>query len=365
MLGVKICALETHSGGEARTAAVDYWRIVNPLKHTKLDVDFKKSLIDPKDNKSIEKSWVDVGKKYDILYSSYIDSAKPYAYLRAIEEKYGLIHVMDLDDNIYEVDEMSPAALAYSKGSETLLQSAVIVNDVEYVTVTTKNLKDTLERYGRKKPTFVMPNYIDAKLWEMPKPKERDDNKVNIIYQGSSTHFSDITNTGFLEACLRIYDTYGNKVHFYFMGMPPIGFVERFPRGRVDYIKGERDYYDFVKVWKEKRHKFDIGVAPLLQSSFNDCKSEIKYYEGAMSYLPMVLSKAPNYLKVATNDVNGFLVDNTPQAWFDRLQRLVDSHRLRKTMGEMAHKNVLDNYTIDKKAYLWEELLKEIGGVKS
>lgn len=356
---MKICALETHSNGGTRTSAVDYWRVVNPLKHTDFDIDFRKSLVDDTNLRTIEKSWVALGKKYGLLYSSYIDTLKPYAYLKAIQEKFGLVHIMDLDDNVYEVDEMSPVAIEYNTNSEKLYRSLTILNDAQYVTVTTPELRDVLIEHGRTKPTYVMPNYIDLKLWDI-KREPKDTEKVNIIYFGSSTHYSDINKTGFLEACQMLHEKYGKKVKFYFMGMPPIDFRDRFPRGRVEYVGGSSDYYGFVDIWKRISNKFDIAVAPLVHSRFNYAKSEIKFYEGAATRLPMVLSDTPNYKRVVKDDSVGFLVPNEPLAWFDRLDRLVKSRELREETGENAYNHVKNNFTIEQHAYRWTNLINEV-----
>jgi glycosyltransferase involved in cell wall biosynthesis len=356
---MKICALETHSNGGTRTSAVDYWRVVNPLKHTKFDIDFKKNLIDDTNLRSIERSWVALGESYTLLYSSYIDTLKPYAYLRAIQQKYGLKHIMDLDDNIFDVDEMSPVALEYNPTSEKFHRSVTIINDADVMTVTTPELRDTLIKHGRTKPTYIMPNYIDLKLWDIRKePKDTD--KVNIVYFGSSTHYSDINRTGFLEACLMLHEKYGKKVKFHFMGMIPVDFRDKFPRGRVEYVGGNSDYYGFVELWKRISNKFDIAVAPLVHSDFNYSKSEIKFYEGAATRLPMVLSNTPNYKRVVKDDSVGFLVPNEPMAWFDRLDRLVKSKELRQNMGDNAYEHVKNNYTIDQHAYRWENLINEV-----
>ena len=105
---IDICGLETHSKGGTNTSAVDWWRVVNPLSHLnpeKFDVTIKKKIIDEKD---IIGSWRKLGKNFDLLFSSYIDTPKSYAYLRATMQVSGLKHIMDLGCHLSPLCALNP-----------------------------------------------------------------------------------------------------------------------------------------------------------------------------------------------------------------------------------------------------------------
>lgn len=356
----KICGLETHSKSDTNTSAVDWWRVVNPLSHLnpeKFDVTIKKKIIDEKD---IIGSWRKLGKNFDLLFSSYIDTPKPYAYLRAVMEKSGLKHIMDLDDNLYNIDEFNPVELYYKNNEGLKDIQRIIINDCENLTVTTKYLKNLSEEYGRTKPTYVLPNYIDLDLYKFDfTKKKKPDKKINIVYQGSTTHYTDIVKSGIVEASKMINEKYGKRVKFVFIGMIPEEIEDVLPNGRCDYIDGKSDFFEWVDLWKEKMGNMDIAIAPLNHSGFNYGKSEIKFYEASACKLPFIGSNTPNYQRVVRSGVNGFTVRNEPIEWFNHLCALIENPDLRREFGEQAYKDVQDK-TIQKHIGEYEEVIEGV-----
>jgi len=356
----KICGLETHSKSDTNTSAVDWWRVVNPLSHLnpeKFDVTIKKKIIDEKD---IIGSWRKLGKTYDLLYSSYIDTAKAYSYLRATMQMSGLKHIMDLDDNLYNIDEFNPVSLAYKLQSTLQDIQTTIINDCEHLSVTTKYLKNVCIEHGRTNPTYVVPNYIDLDVYKFDFTKKKQPSKkINIVYQGSSTHHTDIVKSGIVEAAKMLNQKYDKRVKFTFMGMIPDEVKDVLPNGRCDYFDGKSDFYDWVGLWKEKMGNFDIAIAPLHHSDFNYGKSEIKFYEASACKLPFIGSNTPNYQRVVRSGVNGFTVRNEPIEWFNHLCALIDNPDLRTEFGEQAYKDVQDK-TIQKHIGEYEEVIERV-----
>lgn len=356
----KIVGLETHSKGGTHTSAVDWWRVVNPLSHLdpkKYEVTITKSLVDEKD---IIGSWRKVGRNYDLLFSSYIDSPKPYAYLRAVMQTSGLKHIMDLDDNLYNLDEFNPVALYYTTQEGTKEVQKTIINDCETLTVTTKFLKDLASKYGRENPTYVLPNYIDLDFYKFDfSTKKIPDKKIKIMYQGSSTHYTDIVKSGIIEAAKMLVEKYGKRIKFVFFGMIPEGIEEALPRGRCEYINGCTSVYDWFELWKKRMGEMDIAIAPLNHSDFNYGKSEIKFYEASACKLPFVGSDTPNYRRVVNNGVNGFVVRNEPIEWFNHLSALIDSAELRNELAEQAYKDLQYN-TIQKHIGEYEKVIEGV-----
>jgi len=355
----KICGLETHSKGGTNTSAVDWWRVVNPLSHLnpeKFDVTIKKKVIDEKD---IIGSWRKLGKNFDLLYSSYIDTPKSYAYLRATMQVSGLKHIMDLDDNLYNIDEFNPVQMYYQtkQGMKEIQQ--VIINDCEVLTTTTKYLRNVVADYGRTGPTYVLPNYIDLDVYKFDFTKrKKPDKKINIVYFGSSTHYTDIEQSGIVEASKMINEKYGKRVKFVFFGMIPDSIKKVLPNGRCDYYDGKSDFYEWVDLWKEKMGNMDIGIAPLHHSDFNYSKSEIKFYETSACKVPFIGSNTPNYQRVVRNGINGFVVRNEPIEWFNHLSALIDNPDLRIKLAEQAYKDTQAN-TIQKHIGEYEKVIEE------
>jgi hypothetical protein len=339
---MKVLALETHSKdytGKVRTSAIDYYRIY-PLLHTSLDVTLVKEIVH--EGEDPEQSW-HRHKDIDILYSSYIDAPKAYAYLAAAKHKYGFTHIMDLDDNLFDVSPLSPAYERYKPFGDKKFYAEMILKDVDVLTVTNQHLKEVVKSHGRTKPIHVVPNYIDLHAYHQDTFKKMD-KKINILYQGSSTHQEDLEGSGFIRAMKYILDKYGKKVKFTCIGMPALD-LESHPRYR--YIQGSTDFPVWLEIWKKYTALSDFAVAPLINTPFNLCKSPIKYFEYSAAKLPGIYSDVPTYNFIK----HGLLTKNTVQDWINALETMMKGSDL----GERAYEDI-QQYEVRKHAKKWEDI---------
>jgi hypothetical protein len=344
---IKVLGVQTHylgPDGKERLSAVDWWRVINPLKsvaknNPDIKVDFVKKIV--KDGSDIEESYGNIGKKYDILWTSYMDTPKAYSWIKATCHKHGMKHVMDMDDNIFAVDPMNPASLKYYKGSEALRNATIIINDADYITASTKHLADTLAKY-RKRTPVVLPNYIDEETYSYDQKDIEKHDGLYIGYQGSSTHYTDFINTGILFVIRRLLKEY-DFLKFYVIGMSFNELTKYIPKEKLVIGQGQRDHRKWVKTWKTM--PIDIGIAPLINSDFNRSKSSIKYYEYSLRHIPAVYSFAEPYIKVVRENVTGYLAQGEVE-WYEKLKVLVEDEKRRRELSVASHDDVLANYTI-------------------
>jgi glycosyltransferase involved in cell wall biosynthesis len=92
-------------------------------------------------------------------------------------------------------------------------------------------------------------------------------------------------------------------------------------------------YVNFA-AWFRRTANWDIGLAPLQESSFNASKSAIKVYEYASVGLPTVASAVTPYKQVIADGCSGLLCANTETAWYDALASLCSSPRLIDNLRE-------------------------------
>lgn len=354
----RIAALKVHyrgTDGKIRLSSVDYWRLVNPYSHVAKnmdwEIDFYNDVVGEGDES--EDAWNEIGKKYDYIVTSYTDAPKAYAYLKATAHQWDRKTVMDLDDNIFEVDEMNPARIRYYEGSKPLQMATKILIDQETVSTSTKHLAKVLA-VRRRAPVHVLPNYIDPNVYRYyPKKVEKHDGII-IGYQGSTTHYTDLVGTKVLYALQRILNQY-KQVKVMFVGMIMDDLYDYFPKDRLIIQGGERDHTRWIKLWQKM--PFDIGIAPLVDTSFNHAKSPIKYYEYALRKIPAVYSFVEPYMKKATENETGFFARDEEE-WYEKLSWLVENEVLRKRMADDARKDVLDNYTIQAHWREWLNVLQ-------
>lgn len=360
-MAIKVLAVRTHykaSDGNERLSAVDWWRVQNPLTHvsknTDIEVDFVNKVVDEKGN--IEEQWDAIGREYDVIYTSYIDSPKSYAYLKAVCKMHGVKHIMDIDDNIFAADEFNPAYLRYYPGSEHLRNAEIIINDVDHLVCSTQHLADECAK-RREGPISVIENYIDEKFFNA-KDREHPET-LTIGYMGSSTHYSDLMRTGVLWALRRLVSEYSN------LNICIVGSmyeeVEKMFVGYEDQLSqvgGSRDFGIYAQdIWP--KFPFDIAIAPLIDTSFNHCKSSIKYYEYGLADIAGVYSFVEPYLDKVVEGETGLFAENE-QEWYYKLKWLIDDNVLRSKIKENAKRDILSNYTIDKHYSKTEEVIRSV-----
>lgn len=358
---MRILGIETHyltTSGDIRLSAVDWWRVVNPLTHlaknTNHKVDFIKRVVDP--GKDDEVEWGKIGKKYDLIWSSYNDNPKAYAYIKALNSMYGTKYNMDLDDDIFDVDQMNPAILKYNRNSEAFQNAVTILQDAQYSSVTTPHLQQRLMIELNKIPE-ILPNYIDPDVYKYDSKKVPDNGKKIIIgYQGSATHFTDLMSTGVLWAIRRLM-LENKNVYLAIMGTAFEELADYFPKGRYIPLSGSPDHNKWRELWQEL--PFDIGIAPLVNTSFNRGKSNIKWQEYSLRKIPGVYSMVEPYRDSVVENDTGFLAEDEEE-WYEKLSWLIANKKLRKLMGERAREEVLANWTIQKHWKKWNKYVKTL-----
>ena len=88
----------------------------------------------------------------------------------------------------------------------------------------------------------------------------------------------------------------------------------------------------------------DINLAPLESSTFNDCKSNIKWIEAAALGIPSVCSARAEFCHAINHGVNGLLCNNKHE-WRMALRLLLDDEGLRQRMGQAAKTSAMERYS--------------------
>jgi hypothetical protein len=106
-----------------------------------------------------------------------------------------------------------------------------------------------------------------------------------------------------------------------------------------------RSYDKFVP-WFQSNMHWDIGLCPLLDSTFNRCKSDIKYLDYSAAGIPGIYSRVPVYESTIQHLTTGYLADNTVESWVEALQRLVNDVDLRCQIAVHARDYVISQRTV-------------------
>jgi glycosyltransferase involved in cell wall biosynthesis len=100
----------------------------------------------------------------------------------------------------------------------------------------------------------------------------------------------------------------------------------------------------------------DIGLAPLLDESFNRAKSELHWLEYAMAGAPTIATSfgGPGPYDVIRDGTDGLLA-RTPADWERHLRRLAVSPAMRGELAGRARERVIAEYTVAGRAAEWAE----------
>lgn len=276
--------------------------------------------------------WNDRSRGYPIVIGQKVSRTEALSLWRGLAPGRNLIY--ELDDDLWSIDPTNFAAAA-TNSDATLDAAEQAVMVANLVTVTTEPLADKVRKINPN--VVVLPNHIDARLLQMQRPK-RD--KLTIGWAGGDSHIRDLL---LIAPELRRVLRDNPQVDFHNIGTDFRKLMKipgRFTQWKIQVW----DYYAEID--------FDIGLAPLVKSTFNESKSHIKALEYMALGIPVIASDVEPYRQLVRHGVNGFLV-RQPHEWRSRLRELINDPDLREGMGREG-KETAAKWTIQEGWKLWE-----------
>lgn len=263
-------------------------------------------------------------------------------------KRLGLITFFDIDDLVFDLSEYSKnknVTKLPEAEKKLLLDGAAFYK--EMLTLADHGIASTAViaehmRHECRGSVFILENCLDDHLIDLSNEMSTVsmDHKpwIDIGYgSGTTTHDADFEIVA--KALEDVLDSCP-KARLLIYGPLNIGdtfrrFGERLVQ--VPFIAAD-DYYRSLA-------RFDISIAPLEKSVFNDAKSNIKYIEASVFGVPSVCSPGATFQQVISHGDNGFLA-NTHNEWKDALIDLVNDAGLRRQVGASARDAVLNKYQL-------------------
>ncbi len=270
-------------------------------------------------------------------------------------QRLNLETFFDVDDLIFDMEEFSKnsniLSLSREERDDALVGVALYrytLENCKHAIASTPILAEFMKRYC-KGAVYIIENALDKQMFDLLKTVqkanlEKNQGVVTIGYgSGTKTHDADFEVCSI--AILRILEKYPFvrlAVHGHLALASEFDAVKSQVL-RVPFLKSD-DYYKALST-------FDINLAPLEDSVFNDAKSNIKFLEAAIFSVPTVASPAASFRQVVTNTVNGYLC-YTDTEWFEALSSLVESKSLREEVGRRAFLEAKATYHFEQVANL-------------
>ena len=138
-----------------------------------------------------------------------------------------------------------------------------------------------------------VPNGLDERIWSTPSSwaGPRTKGPVRILYMGTATHDAELA---FLKTiAVKLRKKFGDRVAFDVIGITSRHGVSSI-FNRVSPAHSNTSYPGFVE-WFLREPRWDVGVTPLVDTYFNQVKSNIKLLDYAALGLPIVASDVEPY----------------------------------------------------------------------
>lgn len=239
--------------------------------------------------------------------------------------EYGARILVEMDDNYDAIPSTHPGYEAIGRGSAAYAMNQLCMKEADFFTFSTQYLADSLNGHG--KPYRIIENGWDdaSPFWGVPSLER----PITIGWGGTITHREDFRVV--YPALLQV--------------------LEDRPDTRI-FIAGDPVIYNKFKALEYNRKKFlpagpysdwpifmsqlDIGLAPLLDTEFNRCKSDVKIIEYMAGKTPYIASDVGPYRSYHEREAmpGGLLVRD--DEWYDQIIRLVDNEQERKSLGKIG-----------------------------
>jgi hypothetical protein len=282
--------------------------------------------------------------------------------------------VYELDDHLHSLSPASPASRFYGAGKPATLMVERILKEVDALTVSTPELAREYGRFNAN--TYVCPNALDDRYVERVAPavitgEPKRPGQVRIGWAGSFTHRADmLTVIPILTKLMREDE----RLRFVTIGDI---FTHLFPidvRPRVEALYGTRtspsldpnrvndsmlgllNYYHLAV-----KAEFDIAIAPLEQTLFNRCKSDLKLKEyGVFGYPAIGTLIAPYaaYQQQAREQVA--LLGFEPLEWEIALRTLINLPEKRAQLARANLAYVRERHLLSRGVLAWDAALRSI-----
>ena len=272
-----------------------------------------------------------------------------------------------LDDDFLEIP-IRPKIfeIRHRKSVEFLLRHA------DGLLVTTKVLKDRF--YHLNPRIVVLPHALDERLLVNRAPLSPlnpfSSSRLMIGYMGTYTHSDDLAIV--LPALREICSRYPGSVAFQLVGVSDDRHVEKqwegLPIQRISPFLEEYEYTLFMP-WFTGNVHWDIAISPLMDSPFNQCKSDIKFLDYAALGAAGIYTHVPAYSNSVQNMKTGLVVKNETSAWVEALNNLIDDQTLRLQIAQDAHETLYRERILAVSAPRWVDAIRQLlrkrsGGIR-
>lgn len=391
MSKVRVLAIPSDNHGVGKYRILDPYKFIGNHFSDDIHVDI---VFDVEDND-------EVFMNYDVVvFHSFIHKLPVERNLERISwlKNKGIKVVMDIDDH-WNVDQRHPmyTQIKVNKIPETKVK---LLKSVDYISCTTELFAKEITSKINTKNVIVFPNAVDENESQF-KPNKIESDRIRFGWLGGSSHLHDIElmKQG-IDSTLNLY---GDKSQFVLCGFDTRGSINEINKqtGQVrqrpimpqetvwaryeeiftsNYKFMDEGYKKFllnytqldypeknvsyVRRWTQEISKyahnynyFDVSLAPLVETSFNSFKSELKVIEAGFHKKAIIASDVKPYSSILVSAVNEGVYNDKGNAllvsprknhkdWAKHMKRVIDSPSMVEDLGNRLYETVKDKYSL-------------------
>lgn len=258
-------------------------------------------------------------------------------------------YIYDIDDNFFEIPANTPLGKYHREPSRINMLKAYI-RLASLVRVYSGPMYERAQKLNSNCVKVTAP--VDWRLIQTT-PEKKDTQPIKLVYatSRSTDKLADI----FKPALVDILEKYRDKIEVHFLGYNP----PEFRRYRNVFFQPlVFDYENYLKTFS--RAGYDIGLAPLLDDVFHRSKTNNKFREYGASRIAGIYSNVDVYSTCVEHEHTGYLVENTPSAWYKAMSELIDNSALRSNIQEHAYKYVRSHYSQETFSEMWLQHINSV-----
>lgn len=355
---------------------VTYYRLYQPYKFAKeeFDIDFWNANMQKEaEGKKTEQFYNEFVSRYDVVVTKMIDNPQAAIALVSACKQNGVVLIVDIDDNLFEVRPDQPGYETYYPGSQKRAFAQAYLSYADVIICSTKPLQEYLKEYFSKfdfedaeyQAIETFPNTIDLEEWDKIPNSSKNQDKIVIGWTGSITHNADLEIIfPAIAHCLKKY----KNVHFEIGGgltlenqKKLIATIDLPPEDKLKIsFKGGTHSWDGYPGFL-KSMQWDIGIIPVQDDPFNHSKSHIKWMEYSLCKIPSIASKVyPYYMPIDGVDTiidgeTGILAKDNE--WIEKLEFMIENPAERERIAKNA-KVAMENWRAEKHIAKWVAIIK-------
>jgi glycosyltransferase involved in cell wall biosynthesis len=276
---------------------------------------------------------------HDIAWSDIVISIRGFVNLSldiCLEAKRnGRKHILFIDDDLLNLPKDYRVLADRKRALRGILDQTDLIMAVNPILG---------KKYGNltKSRKYTLINVIEGSFIR-PRPEKKCGGKTKIVYAANKGHVK-IFDRYILPLLPALCKEFKDKITMTFIGVKPnLSIFENEIEIRYLPTMAFEKYRQYMQ-----DNKFDIGLAPINNDEFSNCKYYNKFIEYTLAGVMGIYTKCPPYSLIIEDRVNGILCENTVEDWLNAFKEAINNLEMRKFCVMNAQRLLRENFSKEK-----------------